>query len=116
MTTYTTAEVRNLALQHLGVLPSGETPSAADAEVTEAALESIHARLDGLNLLNWPCCAVPSWVLFPLSYLVANELTDVFGSSTEQMTRIQSHAATGLIEIRQQTTIPNSGTTRATYF
>jgi hypothetical protein len=116
VTTYTTAQVRNLTLQHLGVLPSGETPNAADAELAEAAIETVHAQLDGLNLLNWPCCAVPSWAVFPVSFLAANELTDAFGSSAEQMTRIQAKAAAGLIEIRQQTTVSNSGTTPAVYY
>jgi hypothetical protein len=116
MTTYSTAQVRNLALQHLGVLPSGETPSAADAELAEDAVESVHARLDGLGLLNWPVCAIPSAVYFALSYLAAFELVDAFGVSVEHRTRIEAGAARGEIEIRQQTASGMAGTTRATYF
>jgi hypothetical protein len=116
VTTYTTAQVRNLVLSHLGVLPSGETPSAADAEVTELAIDAVHARLDGLGLLNWPCCAVPGAVVIGVSYLAAQDLVDVFGSSTEQVQRIMTGAARGLTEIRQQTTVGSPGTTPAVYY
>lgn len=116
MRTYTTAEVRNLVLQHLGVLPPGETANAADAEVAEAAVDSVQERLDGLGLLNWPCCAVPSTVVFAVSYLAAQELTDIFGSSSEQVQRIVGAAQRGMVEIRQQTTVANAGSTPAVYF
>jgi hypothetical protein len=100
----------------LGVLPEGESPTAASAELAETALDSVHARLEGLNLLNWPPCEVPGSVLFAVSYLAANELVDVFGSSAEQMTRISAGAERGLIEIRQQTTNHHHGTTTAVYY
>jgi len=116
VTSYTTAQVRNLVLSHLGVLPTGETPAAADAETAEAAIESVHARLDGLGLLNWPCCAVPSSVLFAVSYLAANELLDIYGNSDTQVARIKDGAMRGLTEIRQQTAVANSGTTPALYY
>lgn len=116
MATYSTAQVRNLVLSHLGVLATGETPSAADAEVAEDAIDSVHARLDAQNLLNWPVCAVPSPVLFAVSYLAARDLVDVFGSSSEQMARISAGAERGMLDIRQYTTVAHAGTTSAVYY
>lgn len=116
MAEYSTAEVRNLTLQHLGILPEGETPSAANAEVAEMAIDSVHARLETEGLLAWPVCHVPGAVLFAVSYLAALELTDLFGSSADQVQRIMAGAERGMIDIRKHSTVANSGRTRALYY
>lgn len=116
MRTYTTAEVRNLALIHLGILPTGETPSAADAELTEIALDAVHEELEGLGLLNWPVCAVPSNIVLAVAALTASKLINSFGLSSEQAQRYLADGAAALVQIRQQTSVGNSGRTRALYY
>lgn len=116
MRTYTEQEVARLVLHLLQVLPEGETPPAASAELAESAVDSVHARLDGEGLLNWPCCAVPSSVVFAVAYLAAMELVEVFGVSTELAARISGGAERGSVDIRRQTTLGASGVTRAVYY
>lgn len=114
--TFTTAELRNLALQEIGVLPEGETPSAASAELAEIALEVVHAQLDGLELLNWPPCAVPAAVALPVVRLAARELVEPFGLSSERAARLIGGAERAMVEIRQQTAVGHSGTVKAVYY
>jgi hypothetical protein len=116
MRTYTTAQVRNLALIHLGVLPTGETPSAADAELAEIALDAVHEELEGLGLLNWPVCEVPSNVVLAVASLTASKLVNAFGLGDAQAARYAADGAAAMTQIHQQTTVGHSGTTRAVYY
>jgi hypothetical protein len=116
MRTYTEAQVRNLALTHLGVLPDGETPNASNAELTEIALDAVNEELEGLGLLNWPCCAVPSNVVLAVVSLTASKLVNSFGLSDQMAARINADGAAALIQIRQQTAVGMAGTTKAKYY
>ena len=116
MRTYDTAQVRDLALIHLGVLPTGETPSAADAELAEIAIDAVHEELEGLGLLNWPVCAVPSNVVLAVVALVASKLVNSFGLGDGQAARYAADGQAAMTQIHQQTTIGNSGRTRALYY
>lgn len=116
MRTYDTAQVRNLALIHLGVLPTGETPSAADAELAEIALDAVHEELEGLGLLCWPVCEVPSNVVLAVAALTASKLVNSFGLSSDQAARYAADGMAALTQIRQQTSVGNSGRTRAVYY
>jgi hypothetical protein len=116
MRTYTEAQVRNLALTHMGILPDGETPSASNAELTETALDAVTEELEGLGLLNWPCCAVPSNVVLAVAALTASKLINSFGMSDGQAQRLMADGAAAMVQIRQQTTVGMSGTTKAKFY
>jgi hypothetical protein len=118
MATYTTAEMRNFVLREIGVLPEGETPSAAHAEVAEQALDAVHNRLDGQGLLNWPPSAVPSAIFRSVVRLAAAELINEFGLSDTQVARLAAGAAAGEREIRQQVSVgwTDRDTVKAKYY
>jgi hypothetical protein len=105
---YTTAQLRTLTLQELGVLAAGETPSADDAQLTDAALVRLHSRLEGKGLttkagVSWTIATVPDYAGESYAFMAAAILAGRYGLPADRRAELMALSVEAEREIRRQT-------------
>jgi len=91
-------------LGELGVIASGENPSAADSASVKNALQQVESMLltEGLKDWHYGDGRIPDMKFRPLIYLVANEVKGLFGVSTEKSMMYSAKAEKSLGDLRRQ--------------
>lgn len=79
MATMTAAEIRDMALEHIGVKAAGQSASAEDASLTEKVITAVVSRFARDGLITFAESAVPEWAQLALRDLVAFEISPSFG-------------------------------------
>lgn len=99
----TKAEVRNQALQLLGVLQIGQSAQAQDATEIETAYDEIYADLKDEGLATWAAAGeVPEKATPHVVSLVALSRADTYGISDSRYQRILARAGlNGVIAKRE---------------
>ena len=117
MATLTKAQLRNRVLQHLGVLGSGQTARADDADVVDEAIDAAHARLRKPGLVPFATSAVPEWAQVPLRDYVAGDVAQLFGYGAERIGEFKAGQRAGEAELaRQVAGFRHKVPIRGTYF
>ncbi len=85
----TKAEVRDQALELLGVLRIGQSPQDQDKVTIETAYDEVYADLKKDGLATWSSTgSVPAELVPHVAHLVAFARIDVYGVSNERYQRI----------------------------
>lgn len=92
----TKADLRNRALEHLGVLAAGESPSAEDAALVDGRIDSLHEKLMARRLVNFETSAIPDEAVHDYMRIVANECAQAFG-----LPRIEAETMSAEAELRK---------------
>jgi hypothetical protein len=79
MATWTSEELREEILLHLGVKPAGQSASAEDAETVDNAITSCIAMLRGLGLAPFPADEIPEWAWLAMRDYVSGYVGQSFG-------------------------------------
>lgn len=76
----TQAEVRNQALEKLGVIGAGETPDTVDSTTVDNAYASIYEELRSRHLVDWASGDdVPSWAVLHVVDILSNRVANRYG-------------------------------------
>ena len=115
----TKAEVRNQALNLLGVLMIGQSAQSQDATEIETAYEEIYADLKTEGLATWASTAeIPDKLVYHVVSLVALSRSETYGVSDSRYQRILNRAGVNGItakrEIRKLTNPDYESMTEAT--
>jgi len=100
MATWTSIELRNRVLEHLGVKQSAQSANAEDAKVVDEAINSAHDRLRKLQLVPFDLSAIPTWAQVPLRDYVAGDVARSFGFGDT----LKPGQAAAELELRRQLT------------
>jgi hypothetical protein len=111
---YTKAQLRVLTLQELGVLAAGETATADDAVLVDAALVRLHARLDDKGLTtksgtDWTVETVPDAAAESYAFMAAATLASKFGLPADRRTELLALSVEAERELRRYTYTPWDG-------
>lgn len=79
MATKTRAEMIALAMQRLGVLGAGQTPSSEDSDLVGGVLDSVHDQYNKRGLAPFATSAFPAWSQEPYSKIIAAAIGPYFG-------------------------------------
>lgn len=97
----TKSEVRNRALQALGVIAIGATPQAQDATRVDAGFDEIYADIKNEGLAIWAStAAMPNEIVPHMVALVAWNCVDDYGVSPARYQRLQIAQAAAMPKIR----------------
>lgn len=97
MSSISKAELRVRILQQLGVLAAGETASAEDASVVDAAIEAFHeGELKKFGTPSFATSATPEWAQDAMRDCVALRLVQVFGTPSQRIAELSQASAAGI--------------------
>lgn len=75
----TKTELGIKVLQKLGVLYSGQTPTAADQTLVDEEYESVYEELRSRHLVTWGSAEdIPTWAVIHVRNIVANRAANYF--------------------------------------
>ena len=96
------ADLADLVLQRLGVLDAEETASDADHQFVEDAYTDLHERLTEEGLVTWDVGdVIPTGAVSPMTSILAIEVAQEFGISSQEMTLLALRAKSGRLELRR---------------
>lgn len=94
----TIAECRNRALEKIGKLPLGQTPTGAIANDMEDVYDQVYARLESRGLVTWSSTAsIPDEYVEDIVALMAYERSE--GIPDSRFIRIRESAGTAVKNI-----------------
>jgi hypothetical protein len=100
-------EIKNRALQKLGVIGVGQTPQAQDEARMESAYNEVYEDLKNLDLATWSSTGtIPNDLSPHVIFLVAWNAVDDYGVSPARYQRIQLGQSIAKREIRLLITPP----------
>lgn len=112
----TQAQIIKRALVRAGVIAYDATPTDAQKNQAEVVLLSTHEDLVDSNLVSWELSDIPSAMVNPLVSVLAKEISDDFGVSSERYQRITLAANQGMDRIMTYNEIPYSGETSTEHY
>ncbi len=89
----TVAELRDKVLQKLEVLAVGETAEAADAELVEGFISTVHANFLAKAKIYWPSDNTPDEAVDSMVWIIADKCKTEFGKANDQEITIQAQLA-----------------------
>jgi len=102
MAAWTAAQLRNAALEHLGIVGGGQSADAHDADIVDKAWVSVHAQLDKTGMVSFAVGAVPDWAKEPLTKYLAGQVAVKFGFTGPRLQAIGQDAGAGYHDLRVQ--------------
>lgn len=111
----TQTDLRNTALEKLGVLAAGEIASAEDAALVDERAGYIHEELIDNGLVAFALSDIPSAALLPMADVLAWECWEAFNGddgAQQAMTR----ASAGRARLARQAQRTEETPTQAEYF
>ena len=98
----TKAQIGIQALEELGVLPLGQTPTADQSDKIKTAYDQVWEALDRRNIAVWGKTEdIPDAYVNPVVALVAAQRLNVFGVSNDRYARVAGAARGAEDEIRR---------------
>lgn len=97
---FTAAQVRQAALEHLGIVGAGQSPSAEDDALAERKYVSLYGRLHRKRLVPFLRTSVEDWAIDPLAKVLAWEMVSEFGFTGIRRDGLREDKKEGLAELQ----------------
>ena len=102
MANWTAAQLRNAALERLGVKARGQGAAAEDAAAADQAWATKHPQLLAEDLINFAIGAIPEYAQGPLEKIIAGELAEAYGFHGSRLAAHERTALQGMRELEKQ--------------